>query len=141
MGNLGLSLRGRVRYTRTCCRRPPAPARLPGPRGTAAEVVMRVPLFLQQQQVPFETIIHAPAFTAQKRAKYLRVSGRQVVKAVLLAGPEDYLVAVLPATHHVDTVALAARLCGSVRLAEPQELARLFQDCEFGVVPPFGGLY
>jgi Ala-tRNA(Pro) deacylase len=102
---------------------------------------MRVPLFLQEQRVPFETIIHPPAFTAQKRAKYLGIPGRFVVKAVLLAGPEEYLVAVLPATHHVDTAALAAHLGGPVRLAEPQEMADLFMDCEFGVVPSFGSLY
>src|SRR5262245_58059575 len=98
---------------------------------------MRVPDFLSQDQVRFETIWHPPAFTAAKRAKYLRVSGRQVAKSVLLVGPAGPFLAVLPATHHIDTAALAARLGGPVRLATADELADVFRDCEWGVVPPF----
>ncbi|HEV3260089.1 MAG TPA: YbaK/EbsC family protein [Gemmataceae bacterium] len=102
---------------------------------------MRVPQFLTEQQVPFETIVHPPAFSAQKRAKYMHVPGRQVAKCVLLAGPEDYVLAILPATHQVDTEALATILGGPVRLAESQEIGDVFRDCEWGVVPPFGTLY
>jgi len=102
---------------------------------------MRVPLFLTEQRVPFETIVHPPAFSAQKRAQYMHVPGREVAKCVLLAGPEDYVLAILPATHQVDTEALATILGGPVRLAESQEIGDVFRDCECGVVPPFGTLY
>src|SRR5438552_7916010 len=83
---------------------------------------MRVAQFLTEQQVAFETIIHPPAFTAQKRAKFLHVPGKQVAKAVLLAGPKDYFLAVLPATHHVDTRTLSTALRKPVRLATSREL-------------------
>ena len=102
---------------------------------------MNVPNFLTDRQVPFETIVHPPAFTAQKRAKYLHVPGRQVAKSVLLAGPQGFLLAVLPATHHVDTDRLSILLDGPVRLADDREAANLFPDCEWGVVPPFGAPY
>ena len=102
---------------------------------------MRVPDFLTRQQVAFETVWHPPAFTAAKRAKYLRVPGRQVAKSVLLVGPGGPFLAVLPATHHIDTETLAASLGGPVRLATEDELADVFRDCEWGVVPPFGSLY
>jgi Ala-tRNA(Pro) deacylase len=102
---------------------------------------MRVPLFLAEHQVAFETLVHPPAFTAQKRAKFLHLPGRHVVKSVLLKGPQGYLLAVLPATHQVDTEALASALGGSVRLADTWEVADVFRDCEWGVVPPFGTLY
>src|SRR5438105_4833490 len=102
---------------------------------------MRVPEFLTHQHVPFETIVHPPAFTAQKRAKYMGMPGNQMAKCVLLAGPEDYVLAVLPATSHVDTTALGAALGGPVRLADDVEVAKIFRDCEWGVVLPFGTLY
>lgn len=102
---------------------------------------MRVPEFLAEQRVSFETLLHPPAFTAQKRAKYLHVSGHQVAKSVLLFGPEGYFLAVLPATHHVDTLKLSEALHGSVRVAEDSEIVKVFPDCEWGVVPPFGMLY
>jgi Ala-tRNA(Pro) deacylase len=102
---------------------------------------MRVPDFLLQQDVPFETLLHPPAFTAQKRARFLHVPGREVAKAVLLQGPFGYVLAVLPATQHVDAGRVTQALGGPVRLADNDEIARVFPDCEWGVVPPFGTLY
>lgn len=102
---------------------------------------MRVPQFLTERQVSFETIVHPPAFSAQKRAKYMHIPGRQVAKGVLLAGPSGYLLAVLPATRRVDTEAVATFLKGPVRLAHPDEVAAIFPDCEWGALPPFGTLY
>ena len=102
---------------------------------------MRVCDFLADSTVSFETLVHPPAFTAQKRAKFLHLSGRQVAKSLLLYGPQGYFVAVLPAPCHVDTDRLAQALEGPVRLATNEEVARIFWDCEWGVVPPFGNLY
>jgi Ala-tRNA(Pro) deacylase len=102
---------------------------------------MRLPDYLTEQRVPFETLIHPPAFTSQKRARFLHVSGRQVAKSVLLCGPGGYLLAVLPATEHVDTEKLSRDLGGPLRVADDHEIAEVFRDCEWGAVPPFGTLY
>src|SRR5579885_3339992 len=102
---------------------------------------MRISDYLTAQRIDFESLPHPPAFSAQKRAKYLRLPGRQVAKSVLLSGPSGYLLAVLPATHHVDTRALAEHLGGPVRLANDLEIADVFCDCEWGVVSPFGTRY
>jgi Ala-tRNA(Pro) deacylase len=97
--------------------------------------------YLLAEQIDFEWLPHPPAYTAQKRAKYLRVPGEQVAKCVLLVGPAGYLLAVLPATHQVDTGALAAQLGGMVRLATDAEIRDVFRDCQWGVVSPFGARY
>jgi Ala-tRNA(Pro) deacylase len=102
---------------------------------------MRISDYLAEQRIDFEWLPHPPAYTAQKRAKYLRVSGRQVAKCVLLASPSGYLLAVLPATRQVDTKVLAEQLGGPIRLANDREIATVFRDCESGVVPPFGTRY
>ena len=102
---------------------------------------MQIAEYLVEQRIDFENLLHPPAFTAQKRAKYLSVPGKQVAKCVLLIGPTGYLLAVLPSTHQVDTRALADQLGGPVRLASDREIARAFPDCQWGVVPPFGGRY
>jgi Ala-tRNA(Pro) deacylase len=102
---------------------------------------MRVAQFLSERQVAFETIVHAPAFSAQKRAKYLHVPGSQVAKCVLLAGPAGYVLAVLPSTCRVELEALVAYLQGPVRVAQTEEVASIFRDCEWGVAAPFGRLY
>ena len=102
---------------------------------------MHAPDFLTDQRVAFETLFAAPAFTAQRRAEHLHVSGRRVAKAVLLVGPRGPFVAVLPATHQVDMARLARQLGGPVRLASVTEIADVFLDCEWGLVPPFGARY
>jgi len=102
---------------------------------------MRVPLFLTERHVPFETLVHPPAFTAHKRAKYLHVPGKQLAKCVLLSGTTKNVLAVLPATHQVDTEAVGRVLGGVYRLAGEHELCEVFRDCEWGALAPFGTLY
>jgi Ala-tRNA(Pro) deacylase len=102
---------------------------------------MHISDYLTEQRIDFERLPHPPAFTAQKRAKYLHLPGHQVAKCVLLAGPMGYVLAVVPAPHRIDTEALGEQLGGAVRLANDREIAEIFNDCEWGVVPPFGRRY
>ena len=102
---------------------------------------MRIAQFLQDHHIRFESILHPPAFTAIRRARFLHLPGQQVAKCVLLNGPSGYFVAVLPATRHIDAEKLAELVGGPVRFADCDEIARVFGDCEWGVVAPFGTLY
>ena len=102
---------------------------------------IRSSLFLADQEVRFETVIHPPAYTAQRLAKHLHVSGRRVAKSVLLVCPSGYYLAVLPATHIVDMTAIGKAVGTPVRLARADEVADLFNDCERGTLAPFGRLY
>jgi Ala-tRNA(Pro) deacylase len=120
---------------------------------------MRVPSFLSDQNVAFETIVHPPAYTASKRASRLHVSGKQLAKCVLLtkasavdvgsdldSGPRitgtvRYILAVLQGTDHVDLEAVAYDLDGPVRASTTEEIHEIFRDCEWGSLVPFGSLY
>jgi Ala-tRNA(Pro) deacylase len=102
---------------------------------------MRIPLFLDDNHVRFETMIHPLAYTAQRLARRLQVSLGEVVKSVLLLGPTGYVVAVMPGTHRIDLTAAATILGRPLRMAQPAEIARLFRDCQWGNVVPFGSLY
>ena len=97
--------------------------------------------YLTERRIDFERLPHAPAYSAQKRAKYLGLPGEQVVKSVLLSGPRGYLLAILPSTHRVDVRALVKQVGGPIHLAQDREIAAMFPDCEWGVVPPFGAYY
>lgn len=97
--------------------------------------------YLNRQRVPFEFLHHPPAFTAPRRAEYLRLPGDQVAKAVLLHARDSFLLAVLPSTRQLDADRLARTLGSTVRLATSDELAERFPNCECGRVPAFGSLY
>lgn len=102
---------------------------------------MRVSQYLSDQRIAFEEMVHPPSYTSQKLAKYLHISGRQVVKSILLKGPRGFVLAVLPAVRKIDLARLGDHVGGPVRLATVQELYEQFRDCEWGAVIPFGRLY
>jgi Ala-tRNA(Pro) deacylase len=102
---------------------------------------IRSSLFLADQDMPFETLVHPPAYTSVRLAKRLHISGRLVAKSVLLVCPGGYYLAVLPATLRVDFKAIGQNLGNPVRLARDDEIADLFNDCEQGTLSPFGRLY
>jgi Ala-tRNA(Pro) deacylase len=102
---------------------------------------MRVSQFLSDQHIAFEEMVHPPAYTSQKLARFLRISGRQVVKSILLKGPGGFFLAVLPAAQLIDLLRLSEQMASAVRLATVEELCERFADCEWGALMPFGRLY
>ena len=59
----------------------------------------------------------------------------------MLRAGNQVLLAILPASFHVDLKKLAGIVGTSVKLIEEQECYQLFPDCQPGAVPPFGELY
>jgi Ala-tRNA(Pro) deacylase len=111
---------------------------------------MRVSEYLSDQHIAFEEMVHPPAFTSEKLAKSLHISGRQVMKSILLKVSQDgsqaqlgnqMLLAVLPAAQLIDLPRLNMHFVGTVRLAAVEELSERFTDCEWGALMPFGQLY
>jgi Ala-tRNA(Pro) deacylase len=105
---------------------------------------MNVAEFLQRGHYKFDRVPHAPAYSAQRLAHELHVSGREVAKTVLLRanGGYEFVVAVLPASKQID-LERASKLLGGAKLclATEFEIATHCPDCEFGVLPPFGSRY
>ena len=98
--------------------------------------------FLDSQQVKYVTISHSAAFTAQEIASLAHIRGRELAKTVIVKVDGKMAMAVLPASHKVDT-ALLKTVAGAaaVELATELEFKSLFPDCEAGAMPPFGNLY
>lgn len=104
---------------------------------------MDVVSFLEKQRCVFERVPHQTAYSAQRVAQALHVSGDEVAKTVLLRADDGskFVVAVLPANRQIDLPA-ASRLVGAkLHLATELEIAARCPDCEFGVLPPFGSRY
>jgi Ala-tRNA(Pro) deacylase len=98
--------------------------------------------YLDESGVRYEALRHGEAYTAQETASTMHVSGKNMVKSVILKGDTGYLMAVLPADRRVDVAALRADLgFRMVALATEDEIKKIFPDCEAGAMPPFGNLY
>lgn len=98
---------------------------------------------LAKNRIEYELMPHREAFTAQEVAQTAHIRGRRLAKVVLVrAGRDTYLMAVVPASTHVD-LELLGRISGHrhLELATEAEVRRVFPDCEVGAMPPFGNLY
>lgn len=98
--------------------------------------------FLDDNNVPYVTITHSQAFTAQQVAASAHIKGKEMAKTVIIKINDKLAMAVLPATFHVD-FHLLKEVTGNenVVLAHESEFKAIFDDCELGAMPPFGNLY
>jgi len=102
----------------------------------------RIRDFLDSENVSFEELRHAPAFTGQEIAHTLHLSGKRCAKTVALEGDGRLALAVLPASHRLNLQDLQSVMeVEHLEMLEESELSKFFPDCQPGAIPPFGRLY
>jgi Ala-tRNA(Pro) deacylase len=98
--------------------------------------------FLDSHKVKYMTMTHSTAFTAQEIASLMHIRGEEFAKAVIVRIDGAMVMAVLPASYHVDLLLLKAAAKGEkIVLASETEFRDRFPECETGAMPPFGQLY
>jgi Ala-tRNA(Pro) deacylase len=105
----------------------------------ATEDLTRV---LDDAGVRYELLPHAHTESAAAEAEALGVPPADVAKTLVVATPEGYLRAVLPASERIDLHKLREVTGGGkkkVHLASEEDLARDYPEFELGAVPPVGG--
>jgi Ala-tRNA(Pro) deacylase len=102
----------------------------------------RLENYLRDNRVPFEEQHHPRAVRAQEVAASEHIPGRMLAKTVMVLADGQMVMLALPAPYQVDLEKAAAALgVEEARLAEEEEFADTFLDCEVGAMPPFGNLY
>ena len=89
---------------------------------------------LDSRGIAYELEAHAHSETSLQTAAAGHVPDDQLAKAVLLVHDGGYVMAVVPASHHVRLHALEDELGRRLALAPENEVIRLFEDCH-----PSGG--
>jgi Ala-tRNA(Pro) deacylase len=98
--------------------------------------------YLDKSGVKYEIDTHSPTFTAQRMASIEHQSGKFVAKPVIVKVDGKFMMCVLSAPKKVDLQALKTSLgAKSVELADENDMAKIFDDCQLGAEPPFGDLY
>ena len=97
--------------------------------------------YLDRCGVKYDVLKHRPTQNSMKTAEVAGVSGENIAKSVILEDDSGYLMAVVPATHHVELGLLSRQLNRHLGLATEKELSQLFNDCDPGAVPPIGQAY
>ena len=90
--------------------------------------------------VHYELLEHRPTHTARAEARAVGVDPAEVAKTLVLATPNGYVRAVLPASHRLDLARARAFLrTDDVLLASEEMLAYDYPEFDLGAVPPVGG--
>lgn len=97
--------------------------------------------YLTARNVQYDVITHEPTLSSTRTAEASRISGDCLAKGIVLRRDGGYLLAVLPASHHIRLSDLRSQLGHNVEIAEETEVGRLFPDCAHGAVPPVGQCY
>jgi Ala-tRNA(Pro) deacylase len=93
------------------------------------------------RNVTYDVITHDPTISSTRTAQACHVSGDRLAKAIVLRHDGGYMLAVLPASHHIRLPDLQRQIGDDVALADETEIKRLFPDCALGAVPPVGECY
>jgi Ala-tRNA(Pro) deacylase len=93
------------------------------------------------QTVTYDVISHDPTMSSTRTAEACHVPGACLAKGVVLRRDSGYILAILPASHHIHLSDLRMQLGANVDLANEDEIAQLFRDCARGAVPPVGECY
>lgn len=105
-------------------------------------IAPKVDQYLDDQNIPYDTVHHAPSHSSVQSAIAAQVPLGHVAKAVVLKDDIDnYLMAVVPASSRVQIKHMREITDSSMKLASEQELQQQFKDCEKGAIPPVGQAY
>ena len=97
--------------------------------------------YLLDRNVAYELVPHPHTETASASAAASGVPAESVVKAVVLTGRDGFMVALLPASHHIQFDELRRMLGDDVNMASEEQIETLFLDCQPGSVPAIGAAY
>jgi Ala-tRNA(Pro) deacylase len=98
--------------------------------------------YLKHNNVPYEVLDHAPAFSAHEVALASHVPEKDLAKTLILNADGKFSMVVIPADHRlVDHLLHDVLKSKHVHLASEEDLRQIFPDCEIGAMPPFGNLY
>ena len=97
--------------------------------------------YLDDHHIEYEVITHIPTTTSARTAQVSHVSGDSIAKGVVVRDEENFVLAVVPATHHVRLEELGRCLDRIVGLAREEDTGAIFRDCDYGAIPPVGSAY
>jgi Ala-tRNA(Pro) deacylase len=89
----------------------------------------------------YEVIEHQLTGSAMEAAQQAHIPTDKMLKAVLLRDHQGYMLALLPATEHINLAHLREWLHRRMRLATEPEVNAVFTDCDMGAVPAIGAAY
>lgn len=97
--------------------------------------------YLTAENIEYDEIPHELTMSSTRTAEAAHISGDRLAKGIVLRRNGSYMLAVMPASHHLRISALKATLGEKIDMANEAEVNELFSDCANGAVPAVGKCY
>ncbi len=97
--------------------------------------------FLDDRCLAYDVVTHDKTLCSSATAHASAISEDNLAKGVLIRRKDGFLMAIVPASSHIELEKLGAWLKQPVGLATEEEIAAIFEDCERGAVPPVAAAY
>ena len=104
-------------------------------------IALSVEHYLSEHHIPYDVMLHQLAPHAMATAQAAHIPGDDLVKAVVCRESDGYVLALMPSTHRLDLESLSRVTGQAIEIAEEDEMADLFGDCDVGAVPATGEAY
>ncbi len=104
-------------------------------------IAARLRNYLDGERIGYDEIAHPRTETSSRTAQAAHIPGRLLAKSVVVHHELGYALAVVPSSHRVELDTLQEVLGKRLGLASEDEIAKLFDDCDRGAVPPIGAAY
>ncbi len=104
-------------------------------------IAMTLQEYLDWEDLEYDLIRHPYTRSSLYTAQKAHIPGNQLAKSVVVGDEYGYLLAVIPATNHVEFTWLNQQLNRKFTLASEEELTYMFDDCVEGAIPPLGDAY
>ncbi|WP_265519575.1 aminoacyl-tRNA deacylase [Nitratireductor luteus] len=104
-------------------------------------IAMTMQEYLEDSHVLYDIAKHNRTSNSEMTARVSHVPNNALAKGVVLKWDGGYLLAVVPASRHVDLKKVREIVGEKVELASEEEAVALFPDCAEGAVPIFGAPY
>lgn len=98
-------------------------------------ITQRIEHYLDERHIPYEVVAHEHTATSLQAAHAASVETARLAKAVLLAGDDCFMAAMIPADHDVRLGQLKLDYGEHLRLADEATVRDMFNDCDPGAVP------
>jgi Ala-tRNA(Pro) deacylase len=97
--------------------------------------------YLANHAIEYDLVTHPRTETSSASAEASRVPPDRLAKAVVLKGGNGFMLAVLPASRHIQFEELRRLLGRDIDMANEEQIETLFIDCDPGAVPAIGAAY
>ena len=97
--------------------------------------------YLENSGAQYDVVPHTYTTSSMSTAEAAHIPGDKLVKSVLLEDENGYVLAVIPATHHLELGRISRQLNRRLGLPTEDELGSTFTDCDLGAIPPIGNAY